>query len=117
VKKTSRKKSKHNKSHLKEKLTVENQKYLRLEQKVLDLEDQLKTNDITNNENQSILHTRIEQLEMKLDDKNRSYLKLYTEQEELYVVLAEKSIEIKNYKRQLGLPDEEEGDGEEDEDV
>jgi len=90
-------------------LTLANQKELTLERRVLELEERQKQDDETKNANLVILHNKIEKIQKKLKEKKG-------ELEELFVVLAEKSIEIKNYKKQLGLPpDEEESAGDDDE--
>jgi len=116
LKEEKKKNSKQNKSILKQKLTLANQKNLTLEQRVVQLEEQLKQNDVTNNTNLNILHSRTEDLEKQLKEKDQKFAHIEAEQEELYMVLAEKSAEIKRLKQQLGLPDDEESDGEGDED-
>uniref|UniRef100_A0A6B2KY68 Vesicle tethering protein Uso1/P115-like head domain-containing protein n=1 Tax=Arcella intermedia TaxID=1963864 RepID=A0A6B2KY68_9EUKA len=92
------------KKTLKQRITLLTQKNLSLEQKYLSLEDQLKHNDLTYNQNMSALHSRIIDLQKALDEKNANYQELEANTEELYIVLAEKSLEIRDYKKQLGLP-------------
>jgi len=108
------KRVKQDKRNLNEKLTLANQKELNLERQVLELVERQKQDEETKNANLLILQSKIEKLQKKLDEKDSVYAKLGQEQEELYVVLAEKSIEIKNLKKQLGLPDEEESAGDDD---
>lgn len=89
---------------LKEKKKTVKAKLTQSQRQVVELQEQINTNEVTNSTNLQILHSKIEQLQSELQEKDKKITELEAEQDDLYVVIAEKTLEIKTYKKNLGMP-------------